>query len=188
MKLLIRIVVVTGMLCAMAAAPLQAEQVDNPLYKNWAQFKPGSYAVMEMVTTAAGNKTEVTQTQTLKECTPEKAVIEVKTVMMMAGQKFEQPPTEMEIAAKVPKGESQEGEENPDTEVKEGAEEIEVAGKKIKAKWTETKTKQGDTVTTVKVWTSDEIPGHQVKLMTSTSGPNKVTAESELIEFKADKK
>jgi hypothetical protein len=72
--------------------------------------------------------------------------------------------------------------------MKEGTEEIEVAGKKIKAKWTETKTKQGDTVTTVKVWTSDEIPGHQVKLMTSTSGPNKVTAESELIEFKAEKK
>jgi hypothetical protein len=186
MKASNRIVAVACVLGVLAVSPVYGEKVDNPLYKNWAQFKPGSYVVMKMVTTAAGNKTEMTQTQTLKECTPEKAVVEVKVVMMVSGQKIEQPPTAIEIAAKVPEGKVEAAEKDPDTEVENGAEEIEVGGGKFKAEWTETKSKQGEAVTTTKVWTSDEVPGQQLKMKSTM--PGGMTVESELIEFKAEKK
>lgn len=190
MRTSISILVVAGVLCGVSASPGYAQQEDNPLYKHWAQFEPGSYAVVKMITDAAGNKTEMTTTQTLKECTPEKAVIEVKTVMMMSGQKIEQPPTDMEIAAKIPKQDvkGEAPEKDPNTEVKEGTEEIEIAGKKIKAKWTETKSKQGEMVTTMKVWTSEDVPGQTVKMTSTTTGPIEMKTESELVKFEAKKR
>ena len=190
MRTTIRILVVAAVLCGLSASPGYAQQEDNPLYKHWAQFEPGSYAVVKMITEAAGNKTEITTTQTLKECTPEKAVIEMKTVMMMSGQKMEQPPTDMEIAAKMPKQDvkGEAPEKDPNTEVKEGAEEVEIAGKKIKTKWTETKSKQGEMVTTTKMWTSDQVPGQTVKMTSTTTGPMEMKTEQVLVKFEAKKK
>jgi len=157
------------------------EMVDNAAYKMWTTFKPGAMVKTEMSTTAGDMKSQVEQTQTLKEITAEKVVIEIKTAMVMAGTKTEMPAQNMEIPAKVEKAKAA---PKPDAEVKEGEEEIEVAGKKMKCKWAETKMKQGEMIITSKVWTTPAIPGSMAKMESKTEGQVKSESTMKVVEFK----
>ena len=173
---------VVSVVLAMGAAVCYAEDmVDNPAYKLWASFKASAMVKTEMNTTAGEMKTQIEQTQTLKEVTPEKAVVEVKMAMIMAGNKTEMPVNSMEIPAKIEKGKIA---AKPDVEVKEGTEEIEVAGKKMQCKWTETRMKQGEMTITSKVWTAPQIPGSMAKMETKTEGQVKSETTMKVVEFK----
>ena len=168
---------------AMGAAVCYAEEmVDNPAYKLWASFKAGAMVKTEMNTVAGDMKTQMEQTQTLKEVTPEKAVVEVKMSMVMSGNKTDMPANTMEIPAKIEKAKAEA--KPPNAEVKEGTEEIDVAGKKMQCKWTETKMKQGEMNITSKVWTAPEIPGSVAKMETKTEGQVKSETSMRVVEFK----
>ncbi|MFB3893480.1 MAG: hypothetical protein ACE15C_15815 [Phycisphaerae bacterium] len=178
-----RTAVLMVVILAMAAAPaLAADMIDNPAYKNWAQFKVGASAKTVQEMAMAGQTTRTEMTSTLKELTPEKAVIEMKTVAEVAGQKIENT-QKIEHAAKIEKA----AEPTTKPQMKEGTEEIEVAGKKIKCKWVETTAEQAGTKTTSKVWTSDEIPGLMAKMETKTEGPVSMTTTTKLVEFSTGK-
>ena len=169
------------------------EKIDNPLYKHWAQFKPGSYATLKMTTESMGTTSETLLTQTLKEVTAEKVVVEIKTAVTGGGQKIEQPPTLQDIPAKITKIDVAEQEakdkiEERKQELKEGEEEVDAGGKKLKAKWTQTEAKYGEIVIKTKVWTSEEVPGQTVKAITSTEGEFASKSTTELVDFKADRK
>jgi hypothetical protein len=173
---------VVSVVLAMGAAVCYAEDmVDNPAYKLWASFKAGAMVKTEMNTVAGDMKTQMEQTQTLKEVTPEKAVVEVKMAMIMSGNKTEMPANTMEIPAKIEKAKLVAA---ADAEVKEGTEEIDVAGKKMQCKWTETKMKQGDMTITSKVWTAPEIPGSVAKMESKTEGEVKSQTSMKVVEFK----
>jgi hypothetical protein len=177
-----KMLLVVSVVLAMGAAVCYAEDmVDNPAYKLWASFKVGAMVKTEMNTVAGDMKTQMEQTQTLKDVTPEKAVVEVKMAMTVAGNKTEMPASAMEIPAKIEKGKIA---TKPDVEVKEGSEEIEVAGKKMQCKWTETKMKQGDMTITSKVWTAPEIPGSMAKMESKTEGEVKSETSMKVVEFK----
>jgi hypothetical protein len=177
-----KMLLVVSVVLAMGAAVCYAEDmVDNPAYKLWASFKVGAMVKTEMNTVAGDMKTQMEQTQTLKDVTPEKAVVEVKMAMTVAGNKTEMPASAMEIPAKIEKGKIA---TKPDVEVKEGSEEIEVAGKKMQCKWTETKMKQGDMTITSKVWTAPEIPGSMAKMESKTEGEVKRETSMKVVEFK----
>jgi hypothetical protein len=176
-----KLMVMSAVLAIGAMVCYAEDMVDNPAYKAWASFKAGAMVKTEMTTAAGEMKTQIEQTQTLKEVTAEKAVVEFKMTMVIAGNKTEMPAKNMDIPAKVEKGKVG---PKPDAEVKEGEEEIEVAGKKMKCKWTETKMKQGEMNITSKVWITTEIPGSMAKMESKTEGTVKSETSMKVVEFK----
>jgi hypothetical protein len=176
-----KLMVMSAVLAIGAMVCYAQDMVDNPAYKAWASFKAGAMVKTEMATAAGEMKTQIEQTQTLKEVTADKAVVEVKMTMVIAGNKTEMPAKNMDIPAKVEKGKVG---PKPDAEVKEGDEEIEVAGKKFKCKWTETKMKQGEMNITSKVWITTEIPGSMAKMESQTEGTVKSQTTMKVVEFK----
>jgi hypothetical protein len=178
-------------LAMVAPAALADEMVDNPQYKSWAGCKVG--AMVKMVTTsevdAGGMKmtTKSTMTSTLKELTPEKAVVETVTEMDMGGTKTAMPATKQEIPARVKASAAQPAtmEGAKVTKKGEGDEEIAVGGKKYKCHWVETETVSDQMASTSKVWTSPEIPGGTVKMVSDVTKPMKSKTTMEVTEFKA---
>lgn len=168
-----------AVLAAFTAGAAQAE--NNALYDSWAKHKPGTMVKVKMVTEAAGNKTEMETTQTLKEVTPEKVVVDTQTTMTMMGQKLEQPAQPMEIPAKMEAGQAAaaQAQKAADVEVKESEETVTVSGQSVKAKVVETK----DKTTWSKAWTSADVPGTVVKMESKTTGDMATSTTMELVEM-----
>ena len=72
--------------------------------------------------------------------------------------------------------------------MKEGKEELKVAGKKIKTKWVEVEMKQGNNTIKTKSWMCEGVPGQVVKTVMTMEGDMKMTSESKLVKFEARKK
>jgi len=178
-----------------ALAVFAEEKVDNPEYKHWAQFKVGSFSQLKMISSVMGNKGETLMTMTLKELTPEKAVVETSMVTEAMGQKHEMPATKQEILAKIEKTDVKEFEpkkgKQPDgtevLEVKKGKEDVKIGDKKVATEWFESKIKKDGSTVTAKVWHCEEIPGRVVKMSTKMEGPMASESEGTLEKFKADK-
>ncbi len=151
-----------------AVLALLVQDVDNPEYQNWSKGKAGSFVSSKMVSDFGGNKSEMEMTTTLKEISADKAVVETKTSMVVGGNKMDLPAQSRDVPAKIKKVEGKEGEKP-----KEGDEEIEVAGKKLKCHWVETTTDANGNKTTAKVWTTKEIPGGMAKMESTTEGAQK---------------
>jgi hypothetical protein len=168
-------------------APAAGELVDNPLYKNWAQFKPGSFTKMKFSQEMAGNKTESIVTQTLKELDAEKAVVVIEAKMLMNGQENPMPPQTLEVKAKVTKAEA-DMINNPEGKKAEGEETLEVAGKKLKCKWLEIEQDNMGMKIKARTWLCDEVPGMNVQYKGTMEGEQmKGGGEGVVVEFKTDK-
>jgi hypothetical protein len=144
------------MMLIAAASMLLAQDVENPQYKYWASCKVGSWAKLRMDMDRGGQKFESHMTYTLLELKEDVAVIEITGKSKVGAQEFPIPATKQEIKAK----------ESAD-QVKiagEGDEEIEVAGKKLKCRWYEYRSKSGDKETKGKVWMAKEIPGGTARM------------------------
>lgn len=150
---------------------LGAETVDNPAYKSWAAFKPGTMVKSEMNNTMTVNgaemATKVTLTSTLKEVTPEKVVVEVASEASVGERKMPVQVQKAEIMAKVAPTQTQPANAE---KVGEGDEQIELLGKKYSAHWMTYVMKVGDAKTTSKMWTVKEIPGGMAKMESKTEG------------------
>jgi hypothetical protein len=197
---------VTSLLCCaivwgLAAPAARAEdKVDSPIYKHWARFKPGAFSVVRTERMAKGPKAEMieaefTVTTTLKEVTPERVVVELEIVTVGENEKAEMLPRKQAYPAKIEKDEAlkmedpKKGDKVEDAEVvgvEQGEEEIRVGDKKIKCKWLETKSRQGDQTTTTKAWTSDEVPGQVVKMVVTMEGKGEMTSKTFLVKYSAD--
>jgi hypothetical protein len=135
---------------------------DNPEYKLWSGFKKGAWVKHKMTNEMTGFKSEMENTTKLEDLTADKAVIE--TVMVMSGNKL--PAQKRDVPAKV-KTEAAKGDA---PKPKEGDEEIEIAGKKVKCHWVETTTETNGNKTVAKVWQSKDIPGGMAKMEANTTG------------------
>jgi hypothetical protein len=159
-----------------------ADQVDNPTYKAWAKFKPGTSVTLKTESDTAGQKTEMESTMTLVELNADKAVIETKMSMNAGGQKMDMPATKRDEPAKIdkmPEGQAPDAKDKP--EVKESTEEVTIpGGKQVKAKVTETKMSTNGMNITSKAWTSDEVPGGTIKMESTMDGATKGTSKIEL--------
>jgi hypothetical protein len=139
------------------------QEVDNPEFKTWSGAKKGAWVKYKMVSEAAGSKTEMEQTTKLLELSDAKATIE--TAMTVAGTAL--PGQKRDVPAKV----KTQGDAKGDApKPKEGDEEIEVGGKKLKCHWVETTVESGGNKTVSKVWHSKDIPGGMAKMESSTTG------------------
>ena len=158
---------------ALCASTARAGEVDNPEYKAWSKFNPGSYVVMKMTNETAGNKMEITTTTTLVEKTADKLVLEDKTSMVIGGNKIDNPGQKRDVPAKVKvEGTS---EQKSDAKVTEGKESIELGGKKVDCKVVEVQAETNGTKSHTKTWSSDEIPGGTAKQEVHSEGAMKST-------------
>ncbi len=157
-----------------AAAP--GGQFDNPAYKSWAKFKPGSMVRVKHIQTKVklkwvkvGDKfmleedsqtkkeKHAEKTRTLIEINADQAVIEVKTWNLVDGKKTETAAEKEVVPARLAKPE--------DEQVKEPDEEITVGGKAIKCKVASSTTVHVKTDVLVRRWTSDTVPGGVVRFV-----------------------
>ena len=124
----------------------------NPEFAYWAEVKVGSWVKLKMEMETQGVKVLVQSTHTLLEAGKDKCIVEQKTKVTAGG--VEQPEqTEKEEVLR-------DKDKDPIKIEKEGDEEIEVAGKKLKCHWIEGTQKES---TKVKFWLSKEIPGGVAK-------------------------
>ncbi len=147
------------------------EEVDNPVYKNWSQFKPGSSVAYRSVTVTPEFESTQEYTLTLKEVTPKKLVIErVLVAIMPDGTRMEYPAMESENpkSYKLPKGAPKPDPSKPAGVKEKGEEELELLGRTFKTEWYKavSKVEAGDTFT--QSWTCKEIPGGLVKATNET--------------------
>jgi len=174
----------------LTAGIAHAEMMDNPMYQHWARFKPGSYVTVKCITKTGNFANESEQTYTLKEITPQKAVVETKMTVIAGGNRTAMPPSTMDIPAKVEKGKAVAA-----TDVKasgkvigQGEEVMTIKDKKVKVKWIKSVADVSGTKSEVTVWTSDDIPNMTAKSVNNTSGKSTMTMEQIVIDFKADRK
>ena len=153
---------------------LAQDVVDNPQYKYWSTCKVGSWAKMKMDMDQGGQKIEGEMTYKLLEIKDEVVVVEVTGKSKFGGQEYPIPPQKQEIKAK----------ESADKVKiqKEGDEEIEVAGKKMKCKWIETEMEINGQKTVSRIYTNEEIPGHTARMTSKSPTMNMV---QEVVEFGA---
>jgi|SRR6185295_15008160 len=148
---------------ALLLALLAQDQVDNPEYKGWAAFKPGSFVVFKYSAPQGGF-----QKNTLKSVSDTEVVIETETSTdgKAGGRSMERKIPAKLSADLAPKN------------VKDGEEEIEVAGKTMKCKTKEfDKTLAGGRKSTLKIWGNEDIPGKGAQVVITTeTGKFQMTA------------
>jgi hypothetical protein len=137
---------------AVALLPLVFGAKDNPEFGYWSAHKTGSWVKLKMEMDAQGVKVVVDATHTLLETGADKILVEQKTKITAAGMEQPETTTKEEIL--------KDKEKEPIKIEKEGDEEIEVAGKKLKCHWIEGTQKES---TKVKFWLSKDIPGGVAK-------------------------
>ena len=164
-----------ALLTAFAPA-VRAADAENPEYKGWAAFKPGTTVKRHQVVSAAGTKQEMDLTTKLVELTADKAVVEDSIAMNVNGQAMNMPGNKRTIPAKLAGGApvtpAKPDANAPKASMKEGEEKVDVGGKSYKCKTVETTSPgpQGQGEVKGKVWTSPEVPGGLVKMTATTTG------------------
>jgi len=153
-----------AMLAASTPLGTGQDQLDNPEFKGWAAFKPGSSVTHKMSTSTGPQGGE--QKSTLKSIGEVELVLEVE--MIMNGKSLGKT-MERKVPAKFPA-------DKAPKDVKKGEDEIEVAGKMLKCKTMEftTTTANGKTFN-MKIWANDEIPGMSAKVEINGDGGFKST-------------
>src|SRR5688572_27853021 len=123
----------------------------NPEFGYWAEHKTGSWVKLKLEMESQGVKVLIQSTHTLIEPGKDKVVVEQKTKVTANGQEQPEQTEKEEIF--------RDKDKDPIKIEKEGEEEIEVGGKKLKCRWIEGTQSQSK----VKFWLSKEIPGGVAK-------------------------
>jgi hypothetical protein len=132
---------------------LQAQ--DNLDYQYWKSCAAGSWVKLR-VESAPGGKPVVKEVLLrLVSVTPQEAVVERQTRTTAEGRSVPESPYLERIPAKKPRA---------DVVLREGEEEIEVAGKKLSCKVLEMEQADGAGKNRIKLWASSEVPGGAVKM------------------------
>jgi len=160
---------VVAMSCNLAAA---AEEIDNPMYANWAKFKVGSMLKTRSQSIAAEQKMSIDSTATLLEVTPTKLVVEMKTETTSGETKLPTRTRKQDVPAKIAKP--------ADSTIKRSTEDVTVAGTTYTCQVAE-ETRES---VQIKTWTSDRIPGGVVKAEMHSEGLSVTTV---LVESSAKK-
>jgi len=170
--------------CALAST-VEADEVESPIYRSWANFKVGTTITLRSVTGAKDREVQTTTTQRLTESNNERVVLEVVVTSDSTGQKVENRPQTYVYKRMFPlfPGVKKEDIGKPPGSQDQGEETIELGGKKYKAQWYGSKgqTEAGPSIS--KTWMSDEVPGKLLKSITRVPAAGKTTT-LELIEIK----
>ncbi len=150
-----------------------AELVANPAYENWSKFKPGtSISYRQNTNMGAGMSMQMDITQSLKEVTEEKAVVEVaiSNSMLPGGSQTHT----QEVPAKVEKENAVSFTQLPpgmEGEAKSlGKEKVKVGETEYECEVTQIKGVMQGISAEGKSWTSDQVPGGLVKMEMKATG------------------
>jgi hypothetical protein len=152
---------------ALAAAAPAADKVDNPLYKNWAKFKPGTSVTTKTTLDAGGMTIETVTTTKLVEVKDDKAVVEVQTTSKIMGNEVKQPAVKQDIPKQVetsalPPGVGPDKTAKVDGQSDTGKKKVKVGGTEYECQWVKVGVKDAESET----YTSDDVPGMVVKIVT----------------------
>ena len=180
--------------CAAAIAGLSvcttifaADLVDNPRYQEWSKYKPGTLVKMDITTVAGGQNIKSAMTTTLKEVTPEKVVLEMKTSMTIPGMPPQDNATNVVEPAKIEKAKIKpvNPEQMPNCKVtNKGTEDLKIGDKTYKCNWYEMEMEQKGMKMKGKCWTCDDVLDKLVKNDIKMEMGNTTMV---LVEFKAVK-
>jgi hypothetical protein len=174
-------------LCALALsfamvsiARADDDMIDNPAYQAWAKFKPGTLVKYSTDTNAMGNSSSMKTTQTLTAITPDKATVQVKMSMVVAGNKMDMPAQPaQDIPAKIKKADSSANPSPATTAPDVSTEDVQAAGKTYSCKKTTVTSDQNGMKSTVTTWTCEDVPGSVVKMESEVTGT--MTASTKMI-------
>ena len=196
---MVRRIFAAVVILALASSTWAADLVDNPAYKAWAPYKPGSYVTKSgktEMTLPTGVRTTGTQiTMKLLEVTPDKVVVELSMTLTTGGRKVEPPVVKQEFPAKVEKGYEYLPQDTAMTkpeisDVKTGTDTVEINGKSLETttyEATAKSTRNGrETVSHFKIWRNETIPGGVVKLETTVPAPTHSTTTMLVTDYKAE--
>lgn len=167
---LARLAAIMSLSALAPTAPARAEDAPNPIYRDWSRFKPGTAVTHRAVTITAGERTEITTTQTLSEVTDRSVVIERVVVIKRDGTVTENPPQRLESPKSytLPPGVKRPDPAKVKPPIDQGEETREAAGVELKTKWVRERVRldTGDTAT--RTWTSADVPGGLVRAESTT--------------------
>ena len=148
------------MMLWIALAALAQDPVDNPEYKGWAAFKPGSSVTYKV---QVGENAAGEQKLTLKSVSDAEAVL-VTEMSAAAGRSFDR-----KVPAKIPAA-------NAPQNVKEGEEKIEAGGKTLPCTTKEFEiTAANNKKIRMKVWISEDVPGKAARTDVTQEGAPKMS-------------
>jgi hypothetical protein len=159
-----------AVLCALF---VQDEMADNPEYKGWKGFKPGSWV---KVTNNMGSGGTMVRVSKLVELTDDKAVVEDNVTITQGDKKNELPAKKREVPARKKKIEHE--------ILAEGDGEQEVAGKKLACHWYESQMK--NMKSKAKMWVCKDVPGGLVAIDVVKEGEDKPARVTEVLEWHAE--
>ncbi len=167
------------------ASVTHADPVDNPAFKSWAKFKPGTSITMKTESEFSGMKSEITIISKLVEVGKEKCVIEVETISKVNGMEFKAPAMKQDVPKTFdipkPKDGKEPKVELPDVKKEDGEETLKISGIEVKTKWSKYKSKTAAGESEGQTWLSEDVPGGVVK---SVSKSGTVSTKMELVEIK----
>jgi hypothetical protein len=156
-----------------ACAWTAQESVENPEYKAWASFKPGSYVTLNEVQDSKSIRIDTETTLSLLDLNADRALVEVKTRQSADADSGDPPAEERRIPALVPWGQLR-------TPSKDGIEEISIRGRKFLCHWVEEENEGRRTRT----WNTVGVPGGVVRRMITTEGSERTVTVQEAILWK----
>ena len=146
------------------------QTIDNPAYKSWAKFNKGSSVLYSAETSAMGNTTNITTTQTLMDVTPDNVTLQVASSMVMGGNTMNMPVQTQNIPAKITKPADAPATQPVDASASTSTEDVQAAGKTFSCKKTMATMSQNGMTVTSTTWTCDDVPGGVVKMEANGSG------------------
>ena len=170
---LMTLMAVAMSLAIISMARADDETIDNPAYQAWAKFKPGTLVKYTTDVNAMGNASSMETTQTLTDVTADKATVEAKVSMVVAGNKMDmpaQPPQDIPAKIKKPDASAIPPSATTAPVPDVSTEDVQAAGKTYSCKKTTVTTEQNGMKSTVTTWTCDDIPGSVVKMDAEVTG------------------
>jgi hypothetical protein len=160
--------------------------IENPLYRSWAKFPPGTVAVFKAVADNGKNRISTTTTYKLLSKSEDRLTVESVVLSNLGDVEYSSPPqnTTNPRYLKAPPGAKRKSPAGkPEGVSEEGTEKIKVAGREYAAKWYKSKTKVEAGETLSKTWMSDDVPTGLLKSELDTPGARAKTV-MELVELK----
>ncbi len=157
---------------AVAAPALAADKYDNPEYKSWAQYKPGTSIVTRLTVELSGATKVTTTTTTLVEVTKDEVVVESTGVITEDGREVKLSPKRSAIPQQVnslpPSPKESAKKVGP---FEEGKKKVKVGDTEFECEWV----KSDATVVVTETFSCDSLPGIRVKNVMKTEDGHTTT-------------
>ena len=147
-----------------------AQEAENPDYLAWTGFKAGSWVKLRIRSGASEKEVTIR----LVQVTPDRVVVERDTRTRLGTRTVSEAPYLETIPARKARA---------GTVVREGEEEVEAGGRRLRTKVLELDQRDGERVLRVKLWASPDVPGGAVRMDVRPAGADRPELVLEAVEW-----